>query len=386
MIGTGGELGTGGALVTGAAGAGGSRGSGGMPGVGGRSGTGGTTSEGGRLGTGGVIAAGGTFVGRGGSSGNGGAGAASGRGGVMGSGGSSGSTPSPVFPPMFVGNTDTKGVVRSDFATYWDQLTPELAGKWEAVQTAADTFNWTALDALYRYAEDNHIIFKEHCFIGAMTSQPTWQSGLAGDTAAAAVKGWMQAFCSRYPETRLINVVSEAPMHGASPKYADAIGGGIRTTWDWIANVFKWAREACPDAILILDDYNNIEYSTDCQNTIDIVTAIQKLNAPIDAVGCQAHDAVKVPAKALKQRIDLIASSTGLPVYISEFDIDLADDEAQRVQYQDHFTAFMSNPNVKGVSIWGYIVGETWRPNTGIMTSDGTMRPAMTWLMGFLDQ
>jgi endo-1,4-beta-xylanase len=45
---------------------------------------------------------------------------------------------------------------------------------------------------------------------------------------------------------------------------------------------------------------------------------------------------------------------------------------------------FMSNANIKGVTIWGYIVGATWVANTGIMESSGTMRPAMTWLMGFL--
>jgi endo-1,4-beta-xylanase len=45
---------------------------------------------------------------------------------------------------------------------------------------------------------------------------------------------------------------------------------------------------------------------------------------------------------------------------------------------------FWDNPNVKGVTIWGYITGETWRSNTGIMSSTGTMRPAMTWLTEFL--
>jgi endo-1,4-beta-xylanase len=42
------------------------------------------------------------------------------------------------------------------------------------------------------------------------------------------------------------------------------------------------------------------------------------------------------------------------------------------------------NPSVKGVTIGGYVVGSTWRTNTGIMQSDGSKRPAMTWLMDFL--
>lgn len=45
---------------------------------------------------------------------------------------------------------------------------------------------------------------------------------------------------------------------------------------------------------------------------------------------------------------------------------------------------FWNHANIKGITIWGYIVGATWVKNTGIMQSSDTMRPAMTWLMDFL--
>jgi endo-1,4-beta-xylanase len=180
-------------------------------------------------------------------------------------------------------------------------------------------------------------------------------------------------------------VVNEPPPH-VTPVFANALGGGTNTTWDWIANGFKWAREACPNAILIMNDYNNCEYAADIQHNIDIVNAIRKLDAPIDAIGCETHSPSTLPASTLKANIDLITSSTGLPVYITEYDINLADDEKQKAQYQDHFQMFMSNPNVKGVTLWGYLVGSTWQSNTGIMKTDGTMRPAMSWLMDFLER
>ena len=53
---------------------------------------------------------------------------------------------------------------------------------------------------------------------------------------------------------------------------------------------------------------------------------------------------------------------------------------------QSQFTMFWNDPNVKGVTLWGYIDGRPGRPNTGLMTSSGTMRPAMTWLMEFLNR
>jgi endo-1,4-beta-xylanase len=193
----------------------------------------------------------------------------------------------------------------------------------------------------------------------------------------------MKAYCDRYPKVGVIDVVNEPPPH-TTPKYANAIGGGTNGDWAWIANAFKWAREACPNAILVLNDYNNSEMSGDAQHSADIVAAIKKLGAPIDAVGCQTHGASSAPATTLKTNIDKIASLTGLPIYITEYDINQADDAKQLAQYKDHFTMFMSNANIKGVTIWGYVVGATWQTNTGIMQSSGTMRPAMTWLMDFL--
>jgi endo-1,4-beta-xylanase len=51
---------------------------------------------------------------------------------------------------------------------------------------------------------------------------------------------------------------------------------------------------------------------------------------------------------------------------------------------QSQFTMFWNDANVKGITLWGYIEGMTWETNTGLMTSSGTMRPAMTWLVNFL--
>jgi len=279
----------------------------------------------------------------------------------------------------FVGNITTRRQVRSDFTQYWNQITPENEGKWGSVQPSEGTFNWTALDAIYKFAQDNNVVFKEHCFVWG-SQQPTWVNN---DNGEPAVKNWIQSFCQRYPGTPFIDVVNEPPPH-TTPAYKDAIGGSGATGWDWIVNAFKWAHEACPNAVLILNDYDNAENAGDAQHTIDIVDAIKKAGAPVDAVGCQAHGAYMVAAATLKTNIDRIALETGLPVYVTEYDINLADDERQRAVMQEQFTMFWNNPNIKGITLWGYIYGQTWLTDTGLMQSDGTMRPAMSWLRSFL--
>jgi endo-1,4-beta-xylanase len=313
-------------------------------------------------------------------------------GGSTSSGSSSGGSGTDASPPAdgasppsagtkFVGNITTNGAVRSDFATYWNQITPENEGKWGSVEATQGTFNWTALDAIHTYAQSHGVVFKEHNFIWG-SQQPSWIANLSASQQQAAVQAWMQAFCGRYPDTKLIDVVNEPPPH-TTPSYANGIGGSGASGYDWIVNAFKWARAACPNAILVLNDYNNIEYSADNSHFIAIVNAIKAAGAPIDAIGAQAHDAYKLSASTVQGFLDKLAA-TGLPVYITEYDINLADDTQQETVMQTEFPMFWNDSNVKGITLWGYIVGSTWEANTGLMTSSGTMRPAMSWLVDFL--
>jgi len=411
---TGGTSGTGGATSSaGKSGSGGAVGTGGRVDTGGQTGSGGKSSAGGATGTGGAASGGDSGAGdasvNGGAGGSGrsdggrspdaigradlgsgvggsGSGGATGPGGATGTGGgpgAGGSTGPVTFPAKFVGNIDTRSQIRSDFTKYWNQFSPENAGKWGSVQGGGQSsFSWNTLDSFYKFCTENNIIFKQHTFVWG-SQQPGWTDSLTTSNGPTAVQTWMKTYCERYPKVQIIDVVNEPPPH-TTPKYANAIGGGTNSTWDWIANAFKWAREACPNAVLVLNDYNNDELSGDAQHTIDIVKAIQKLGAPINAVGCQTHGAGSAPASTLKTNIDKIASGTGLPVYITEYDINQADDTKQQTQYKDHFTMFMSNNNIKGVTVWGYVVGATWETDSGIMQSSGTLRPAMTWLMSFL--
>jgi endo-1,4-beta-xylanase len=357
---SGGANGSGGGSVLG--GSGGAAASGGVPGAGG-SGVSGASGAGASGGPG----AGGAAMG--GTAGAGGSG-----GGASGSAGAGGMTAS----KKFVGNITTNNAVRDGFVKYWDQITPENEGKWGSVQPSQGTFNWSALDKIYAYAKTNNVVFKQHNFVWG-SQQPGWVND---GNAQTAVQAWMKAFCDRYPETKLIDVVNEPPPH-TTPAYIGGMGGTGASGFDWIVNAFKWARAACPNAILILNDYNNIEYGNDNSHFIDIVTKIKAAGAPIDAIGAQAHDAYKLSTSTVKGFIDKLAA-TGLPVYITEYDIGVADDNMQKAIMQDQITMYYNHPNVKGITLWGYIVGSTWRANTGIQQPDGTMRPAMSWLMTFL--
>lgn len=280
----------------------------------------------------------------------------------------------------FVGNITTQDAVDANgktFANYWDQITPENAGKWGNVQQSAGAaFNWTILDAIYGYAEQRGLIFKQHTFIWGRF-QPM------GNLGETDVKNWMQQFCSRYPNTPLIDVVNEPPPH-TEPSYANSIGGGTNGSWQWIINAFEWAHAACPSSVLMLNDYNNIEWDPDSSHFIDIVKAVQAAGAPIDAIGAQAHDLdhPQVTFATVQALLNRLHDETGLPVYITEMDISTSDDQQQLKKFQQYFPLFHQSSFVPGITIWGWIYGQTWSeaPESGLIRNNN-FRPAMTWLM-----
>ncbi len=277
---------------------------------------------------------------------------------------------------QFVGNITTNGSVRSDFVQYWDQITPENEGKWGSVERSRDSYNWSGLDAAYNYAKANNIPFKQHTFVWG-SQYPSWITSLSASEQAAEIEEWIEDYCDRYPDTEMIDVVNEAiPSHAPANYAANAFGS------DWIIDSFRLAEKHCPNSILILNDYNVLSW-----NTNDFISmAKPAVNAGVvDAIGLQAHGLESWTATQIKEKLDKLANELGLPIYISEYDINKSSDSEQLSIMQSQFPVFYEHPSVVGITLWGYVHGATWRDNTGLIYSGGTQRPAMTWLMNYLD-
>ena len=56
-------------------------------------------------------------------------------------------------------------------------------------------------------------------------------------------------------------------------------------------------------------------------------------------------------------------ATLGLPVRITELDIDSNDEELQADYFRDFLTASFSHPNINGIMIWGF-----WEGGTGVPT------------------
>ena len=277
-----------------------------------------------------------------------------------------------------------------NFTNYWTQLTPENAGKWESVGNSTDTtrWNWGGLDAAYNYAKNNDLIFKDHCLIWG-AQQPSWISGLDSAQQYHYIETWIRMVGERYPDMDMIDVVNE-PLNGHQPpdggngraNYKNALGGNGATGWDWIVNSFKLARKYLPNAKLLINDYGILNSNSSTDAYIKIINILKDRNL-IDGIGCQAHGFENTSAATIKANLDKLAA-TGLPIYISELDINIANDNQQKTKYQELFPVMWKHPGVKGITIWGYIEGLTWRTSTYLVRSNGTARPALLWIADYV--
>ena len=303
----------------------------------------------------------------------------------------------PSGPPLAAGRPKYFGSIHSTtqvvkFTAYFDQVTPENGGKWGSVEATRGVWNWADLDAAYNFARTNGYTFKMHNLLWG-AQQPSWISSLSADQQLTEIKAWFAAVAARYPNIDLIDVVNEpirTPPNGSTPygattasaNYTAALGGAGTTGWDWVITAYQLARTYFPKAKLLINEYSVTNSSSAAQQYIQIVNLLKAQNL-IDGIGIQEHafETYGVASTTIKTNLDLIASSTGLPIYISEMDIDGPTDAQQLAEYQRLFPLFWEHPAVVGITLWGYRPG-MWRDAQGayLVLADGTERPAMTWL------
>jgi endo-1,4-beta-xylanase len=278
----------------------------------------------------------------------------------------------------FLGNV-IGSKVPSDFAAYWNQVTPENAGKWGSVEMTRDSMAWDDLDMTYNYAKENGFPFKLHNFVWGQ-QQPGWIADLSQEEQKAEVEEWIRLYGEKYPGTDFIDVVNE-PLH-APPVYKDALGGDGITGWDWVIWTFKKARYYCPNARLHLNDYGIINSNTATDNYLKIINLL-KDSGLIDGIGEQGHFLEQADTGKIHANLNKLAA-TGLPIYITEYDVNVASDAEQSAIYQKQFPIFWENPAVKGITLWGYIEGKIWQTNAYLVRTKGSDRPALTWLESYI--
>ena len=291
----------------------------------------------------------------------------------------------------FLGSGYTPGDFNFDW--YWNQVTPGNAGKWGSVEGTRDQMNWAAMDATYNLAKENGFYIKFHVLVWG-NQQPAWIEDLPAEEQLAEIREWFEAVAERYPDLDAIEVVNE-PLHdppnqagNGGGNYIEALGGNGTTGWDWIITSFELAREIFPPTTqLMINDYGIVSDGSATSDYLEIITLLQDRDL-IDQIGVQGHafNLNNANPNTVNNNLNSLGA-TGLPVFVTEFDLDGLDDYLQLQRFQRIFPVIWENEHVEGVTVWGYVASTHWRADEGayLINPNGTLRPSLIWLRAYVE-
>ena len=289
-------------------------------------------------------------------------------------------------PDKFLGNITTRSNVDAGggvpaFYTLWNQITCENESKWASVEGTRGAFNW-GCDRAFNYAKQHDFTYKFHALVWG-AQYPNWLPDLTPKERFAAITNWFNKVKGKYNTLPMIDVVNEAVgrHQDGNPMIKESLGGGGKTGYDWLIKAFDMAYQRWPDAILIYNDYNSLRWDVD--NYITLVQTLRDAGAPIDAYGNQSHEVSDISTNELSTVLKKQQDALKMPMFITELDIDKADDNQQKSQYEKVLPLIWEAPYCAGVTLWGYIHGSTWVSNSGLY-KNGVERPAMTWLKEYM--
>ncbi len=147
---------------------------------------------------------------------------------------------------------------------------------------------------------------------------------------------------------------------------------------DAIIDWYRAARAADPSAKLFYNDYKAVAGGFVDPSGLDrmlaVVKDLQARRAPLDGIGAQGHFGRGVtPPETVLKILDRFAA-LGLPIEITEFDVNSPDDALKADYLRDFYTACFSHPAVNGIVMWGFWEGRHWMPDAALFAVDWTPR------------
>jgi GH35 family endo-1,4-beta-xylanase len=137
----------------------------------------------------------------------------------------------------------------------------------------------------------------------------------------------------------------------------------------YIADAFRIAREADPQAMLFYNDYGGEGLGGKSDAIYDLVRGLVAQGVPIDGVGLQMHVRAGAPPAAADVAANMRRYATlGLRVNISEMDVRVGDIggatpanlDTQKSVYHAMTAACVAEPACQSITFWGFSDAHSW--------------------------
>ena len=248
---------------------------------------------------------------------------------------------------------------------HFNYLTAEYEMKWDPIERTRGNEDFSGGDAIVGYAQANGMQVKGHALIWH-GSVPSWVNSLSAADLRVAFESHIRSVAQHFRgRVYAWDVVNEA--------VADD-GSGLRDTVfrqklgdQYIADAFRIARQADPQALLFYNDYGGEGLSQKSNRIYDLVQTLRSQGVPIDGVGLQMHiTASNPPSEASIASNMRRLASLGLSVNISEMDVRIRDLpaqtklETQKSVYHTVVGVCVAEPRCDAVTFWGFTDAHSW--------------------------
>jgi endo-1,4-beta-xylanase len=253
------------------------------------------------------------------------------------------------------------------FARHFDYVTAEYEMKWDPIERTRGTEDFSGGDTIAAFAAAHGMQVKGHALLWHQ-AVPSWVGSLPAADLRSEVDRHIRSVAAHYRGRVLAwDVVNEA---------IDDNGFGLRNSVfrqklgdRYIADAFRAAREADPQALLFYNDYGGEGGGGKSDAIYELVKGLLAQGVPIDGVGLQMHvRAAAPPAESSVAANMRRLAALGLRVNISEMDVRLGDmgggTEAnlatQKAVYHSLVSVCVAEPACHAVTFWGFTDVHSW--------------------------
>ena len=249
---------------------------------------------------------------------------------------------------------------------HFNYLTAEYEMKWDPIERVRGTNDFSGGDAIVGYGLGSGMQIKGHALVWH-NAAPSWLGGLSTGEFRAAFENHIRSVVEHF-RGRVVawDVVNEAIADDGSLRdtmFRQKLGDG------YIADAFRLARQADPQARLFYNDYGGEGLNRKSDRIYDLVQGLRAQGVPIDGVGLQMHITAASPPDAGQVAANMRRlAALGLSVNISEMDVRIRDVpgsaqarlDVQKSVYKTIVGVCVAEPRCDGVTFWGFTDAHSW--------------------------
>jgi endo-1,4-beta-xylanase len=266
-----------------------------------------------------------------------------------------------------------KEILTTQFDFVLIDNTPNWSFTDGGLRPTKDTYNFEQMNNIVKYAKSYDMPIEAHHLVwGDEKWLPDWlkEGNYSPEELKQILKEHILTVGTHYKgEIKQWSIVNEAftrnmHLYDLRDWWTDSIGD-----MSYIDDAFIWARQADPNAILILNDFGNESINDVSNQMYDYIKEAKERGVPIDGIGMQMHiDGSNPPKKEDVIKNMRRFADIGVGIYVTEFDVNMNDvkgskEKKERIQgksYYEMLRACIESEVCHSFAYLGITDSETW--------------------------